>query len=736
MRVFSDDGGSLSLSGRAIGGLGLAVSAWGAASGAVADTATSTATVVATADDATDVSGVVVTGVRPLMGDKIPLTVKDTPQSVTIVSQQLMQDEANTRLADALKNVPGITLNAGEGAARGDTVNLRGFSAFNDFFLDGIRDAAVYNRDTFDIQSVEVLKGPAATLFGRGSTGGAINQVTKAPTLGAFNIVNADIGSNDEVRGTIDIDHPLSDTSAVRLNSMGESSDVAGRDDVRNRRWGVAPAAEFGIGQATTVTLAYEHLSENDRPDEGVPFDVGVPAAAAPRGADYGLLSDKFTSDVDIGTFVLRHEFSDNISVTNTVRAANYAFFNQFAAPNFGSVKSGGLGPPTAATPTASILVGRDAPSSEGDQTNVTDQLDFTARFTTGPLTHVLVVGGEAASQTNLLQRFNNPFNSNNNWVPETPLLNPNPNTPLPFEPVTSTQATNANSQAAYITDTVGLGSQFDLIVGARVDRFAAYYHQVTLTTGAVLNLQRVDVVASPHVALVYKPAPWQSFYVSYGTSFDPSAEALTLTAKTANLGPVKGVTYEAGSKTSLFNGGMLLTAAIFHTVVDNAQSNDPDNPSVTVLDGNETVNGFELGATGHIGEHISLDAGYTYLDGKTSGIGASGPYNGTVAPNVAKNALNVFAEYRFDPQWEVGLGANYLGRRFADVYNTASAPSYLVWNAMLEWKITPKLALQLNGINLFNTLYYDNIYYTSSSENHAIPGAGRTVKLTARASF
>ncbi|HEX3918786.1 MAG TPA: TonB-dependent receptor plug domain-containing protein, partial [Caulobacteraceae bacterium] len=162
MRVFSDDGGSLSLSGRAIGGLGLAVSAWGAASGAVADTATSTATVVATADDATDVSGVVVTGVRPLMGDKIPLTVKDTPQSVTIVSQQLMQDEANTRLADALKNVPGITLNAGEGAARGDTVNLRGFSAFNDFFLDGIRDAAVYNRDTFDIQSVEVLKGPAA----------------------------------------------------------------------------------------------------------------------------------------------------------------------------------------------------------------------------------------------------------------------------------------------------------------------------------------------------------------------------------------------------------------------------------------------------------------------------------------------------------------------------------------------------------------------------------------------
>ena len=190
------------------------------------------------------------------------------------------------------------------------------------------------------------------------------------------------------------------------------------------------------------------------------------------------------------------------------------------------------------------------------------------------------------------------------------------------------------------------------------------------------------------------------------------------------------------GSKTTLFGGGMLLTAAVFHTEVDNAQVNDPENPTLTVLQGNETVQGFELGASGHIGEHISLDAGYTYLDGKTSGVGASGPFNGTVAPNLARNALNVFGEYRFNPQWEVGLGANYLGSRFADVYNTAKAPSYLVWNAMLEWNVTQKLTLQLNGLNLFNKLYYDGIYYTSASENHVIPGAGRTVKLTARASF
>jgi catecholate siderophore receptor len=732
----SDGTGALGFASRAAGGLGLCVSAWAAATSAFADTNDATATADAPASSGTSVSGVVVTGgVRALLGDKIPLSAQDTPQSVTIVPQQLIQDEAAIRLTDALKNVPGITLNAGEGAARGDTVNLRGFSAFNDFFLDGIRDAAIYSRDTFDIQSVEVLKGPAATLFGRGSTGGAINQVSKAPSLSPFGVVTADVGSNDEFRTAIDLDAPLSATSAVRLNAMGETSDIAGRDDTRNRRWGVAPAAEFGIGDATTLTLAYMHLSEDDRPDVGIPFVAGKPAIV-PRGADFGLLADHARSDVDIGTALLRHDFGGGLTLTNTFRAANYSFNYLEAMPNFGSVAAGGQGAPTASTPLSSILVGRDAPASFGDQSNITDQLDLTGRFTTGPLDHVLVAGIEVARQTSDLDRTLNPFNSNNNWVPETPLENPNPNMAFPLEPVSQTQHTVADSEAAYVTDTMSLGSHLDFIAGVRIDRFAANYHQLTLASGAALNLTHTDVVPSPHLALVYKPAPWQSFYVSYGTSFDPSAEALTLTTKTANLGPVKGTTYEAGSKTSLFDGGLLLTGAIFHTEVDNAQTNDPDNPTLTVLDGNETVQGFEIGATGHIGQHISLDAGYTYLDGKTSGTGSAGAYNDKIAPNLAHNALNVWAEYRFNPAWEVGVGANYLDRRFADVYNTASVPSYTVWNAMLSWKVTPKLELQLNGINLFNTLYYDGIYFTSATENHAIPGAGRTVKLTARARF
>lgn len=709
--------------------------------------ASATALPAAAADEPADAGtsdAVVVTGVRPLLGDKIPLAVQDTPQSVNLVPQSLLEQQASTRLEDALKNVPGITLNAGEGAARGDTINIRGFSAFNDFFLDGVRDAAIYVRDPFNLESIEVLKGPSATLFGRGSTGGAVNQVSKAPQLAPLDTITADVGTNDEYRGVIDINQPISPSAAFRVNAMGESSEVARRDDVKNRHWGVAPELSFGIGQPTTVTLAYLHLSENDVPDTGIPFVNGAPAPVNPSNF-YGLTSDHAISDVDIGTLLVKHDFGGGLSLTNTLRYANYAFNYQFDAPNFGSTASGGQGAPGPSTPLSTVLVGRDAPSSSGAQTNLTDQLDLTARFATGWLSHTLVAGVELARQTNDLNTYNNPFNSNNNWIPETSLLDPNPNQIKPASAyvIKATQDTTADSEAAYVTDTIKIGPQFDLIAGVRLDRFAAYYRQVTVASGAVLNLSHVDVVPSPRVALVYKPTPIQSFYLSYGTSFDPSAEALTLTTKLANLGPVKATTYEAGSKTSLLDGKLLLTGAIFHTEVDNAQVNDPENPGLTVLQGNETVQGIELGATGHLTSRWEITAGYTYLDGKTSGDMGSAPviqYSNSPMPNVAPNAVNIWTEYQLTDPWEVGLGANYLDRRAANTSAPGTpavyVPSYVVWSAMTSYRVNDRLKLQLNLNNIFNAVYYDSVYYTSATENHVIPGAGRTLKLTARASF
>ncbi len=725
---------------QAIGTAGVCVGAAGAASSALAQPAVSDQT--SSTDHAAagaangSVSQVVVTGLRSLLGDKIPLKVQDTPQSVNVVPEQLMQDQAITRLEDALKNVPGITLNAGEGAARGDTINIRGFSAFNDFFLDGVRDAAIYVRDPFNLESIEVLKGPSATLFGRGSTGGAVNQVSKAPQLESFRTLVADVGTNDEYRGTVDINQPIGPSAAVRLNVMGESSGVADRDYVKNHHWGVAPEAAFGLGEPTTVTFAYLHLSEDDRPDEGVPFVNGAPAPVH-RSYDYGLTSDHSISTVDIGTARIKHDFSSNLSIADTLRYATYEFNYRFDAPNFGST------PPTAGEPLSSILVGRDSPSSSGVQTNLTDQLDLTARGDTGFIHHTLVTGIELARQTNHLDSYNNPFNTNNGWIPETPLLDPDPNQVHPNEAVTKRQVTDADSEAWYATDTMAIGQYIDLIAGVRVDRFAADYTQTTVASGAVLKLSHTDVVASPRVSVVVKPTSWESVYFSYGTSFDPSAEALTLTTKTADLGPVKANTYEVGSKTSLFQGGLLVTGALFHTEVDNAQVNDPENPTLTALQGTETVQGLEIGATGHIGEKFEIIAGYTYLDGKTSGDAGTAPvvkYSNVLIPNLARNAVNLWAEYKITQPWEVGFGGNYLDRRIGNIVTpgtvAAWAPSYVVWNAMTSYKITERLKFQLNVINLFNKLYFDNIYYTSASENHVIPGAGRTIKFTVQAKF
>ena len=246
----------------------------------------------ATTDEAAadnKLSEIVVTG-HPSVSD-IPTSFQDTPQNVTVIPQLLLTEQAVNNVQDALKNVPGITLNAGEGGTHGDNINLRGFAASDDFFLDGLRDTGFYTRDSFNLEAIEVYKGPASTLFGRGSTGGVVNQVSKSPQLSDFARGTLVGGTNSELRGTADVNYAFGDSSAFRVNAMGMKSEVADRDFVRNRRWGVAPSVSFGLGQPTTVTVEYFHQEQNDIPDYGIPFAFGAPVPV-PRNTYYGLPSD------------------------------------------------------------------------------------------------------------------------------------------------------------------------------------------------------------------------------------------------------------------------------------------------------------------------------------------------------------------------------------------------------------------------------------------------------------
>ena len=709
------------------------------------------------------VETVVVTSQRTGI-DLLPAKILDTPLSINVVPAEVIKQQGINNLQDALKNVPGITLNAGEGGTHGDLVNLRGFSAGDDYFMDGLRDTGLYDRDTFDYESVEVYKGPASTLFGRGSTGGVINQVLKAPELYPIEDFAITGGTNAEVRGTADVNYVLDDTSAVRINLMGQRNLQEGRPFARTQRFGVAPAIAFGLGTDTVITLKVLHQQEDNIPDYGIPFLFDKPAPV-PRDTFYGLpADDRFKTEVDVVTGRVEHTFNDTFSISDTVRYGHYWFDSRQTAPTFGSANcfnttatpgffTGAplcasvatpapvttFNPffPVAGTPLSAVFVERDRPSSKGTIATAMNDLDGTAHFTTGLLDHTLIVGFEYDSESADLTRFAN----QNTVIAPTPLLAPDPfeafpgtQTAVRQKPITKTQTIGLVA-----TDTIAIGPQWTITGAVRFDHFTARFDQAL---GTPSHFKHTDDVWSPRAAVVYKPTPDTSVYFSYGTSFNPSAETLSLSASNQALPPEEDRTFEIGGKAQVLDGLLSLTAAAFDTEMTNARISDPLNPTLQTLAGTEKVNGFELGVQGRLTQHWEVVAGYTYLDPTAiglAGVGVRGP-----VPNTAHNQANIWTTYDFDDGLKLGTGLNYVGMRRAGTDNltvpglitVATVPSYVTWDAMVGYRINDTFAVQLNGYNLTDEYYFVNAYFTRPGENHTNPGPGRTFLLTATASL
>ena len=664
-----------------------------------------------------DLKEIVVTG-HPSINE-LGSSLQDTPQNVTVIPQQVLSEQAVNNLQDALKNVPGITLNAGEGGTHGDNINLRGFAASDDFFLDGLRDTGFYTRDSFNLDAVEVYKGPASTLFGRGSTGGVVNQVSKAPQLDNFVRGTVVGGTNSELRGTADVNYAFGDSSAFRVNAMGHKSEVADRDFVDNRRWGVAPSLSFGLGKPTTLTLEYLHQEQNDIPDYGIPFAFGKPVPV-PRNTYYGLPSDDRTrSRVDVGTAIFKSMFNDNFWLTDTARAGNYFFDSRETAAHYGA------SPPPPGTPLDTVLTFRDRPSVQGTVSTLMNDTSLHFRFATGLVQQHVIVGVELDREEADLTRFANQLNV----IPGTPVLNPDPFEPFPGHQtqVTQTPDTVTKTASGLVEDILDFGPQWEATVAVRVDRFNAEFNEPVTNA----HFEHTDTIGSPRASLVYKPIPSVSLYGSYGTSYDPSAENLSLSAKTASLGPEKDKTFETGVKSTVLNGRLALQAGVFQTDMTNARVGDPTNPTAPqILAGKERVRGFEADAIGYLTDELEITAGYTHLNSETL---KSSDANSVGAPllNTAPNQANLWLTYEFHSPLKAGVGVNYLDRRVADIDNTAHVPGYVTYDAMLGFRINSALALQLNGYNLTNKYYFANSYFSSPVENHVVPGAGRTALLT-----
>jgi catecholate siderophore receptor len=732
------------------------------------------ATTVVVGVQATDTVSVTASATSSITLNKFTEPLLLVPQTVAVVPQFLVQDQGVSTLRDSLRNVPGISLAAGEAGAQGDNLTIRGFTARNDIFLDGIRDFGSYYRDSFNYEQVEALEGPAGIQFGRGSTGGVVNQESKVPQVERFVNVQAQFGTDLTRRLTADLNSPQSDKlggTAFRANLMADEAGVAGRDAAELRRFGIAPSISVGMNTKTHATLSYVHLSEDDTPDYGLPWLFNK-LAPADRHSYFGFPDQNYlkTSD-DIMTLKASHDFSQALEVHMIARAANYPRQAQITEPQICSnaalsVPVGGVvsALPTLAYNTALVCpYTPDTPADQITQVNrnqiqvksvegdLWDQTEMTARFHTFGIGHALVAGVEGG------QEISNPIRSSYtinkiNTVPKTTLLDPKEDQPFGGTGyISSIVHTKSKSIGLYFVDTVKLGRLFELSGGVRWDHFDTLYnlYQPTPPAGGTVTakvdpISRLDEEPSYRAALVYKPSSHGSLYFDYGTSFNPAAESLSLSVGLANssAAPEENETYEAGVKWSFLNQRLRAEGALFRTEKDNARETDPTNSNNIVAAGNQLVKGIQFSAVGRLPEGMDLVVGYAYLDSSVISSKFFPTSVGYPLANVPRQTFNVYMTHRLPWLLNGGFGSNYVGSRNASstvpfvptgfipnpngpgfvVTSVAvkQVPGYWLFSAMVKRPLTERFEFQVNFNNLLNRYYIDLPH-----PSHLIPGAG-----------
>jgi catecholate siderophore receptor len=654
------------------------------------------------------------------VGSKTPTALRDIPQAVTVINRSLLESQGLTSFQDALRNAPGVTVGAAEGGSIGNNVNLRGFTARTDIYLDGFRDRGQYYRDTFDLESIEVLYGPSSMLFGRGSTGGVINQVSKQAQLKPVSEVSTTIGNDDRYRTTVDLDRPLSDTSAFRINAFGQSMGST-RDVEKNKDFGVAPEVRFGIGTPTEVTLSALIQHNDDQPDYGVQSVNGHPAPVD-KGTYYGLTDDRTIQDTQILSARVTHHFSDDLTLRNETQYSHYTVDARETAPQ--SVLTGPLATSPALTngnfttlPLSSLFIKLQSHDRIITDSSLYNTTDLISKFNTGWIKHELVTGVELGHDN-----YTNQSYSRAN-LPIVPLIDPPQQASSPSSPEILGNYANsgANSIGIYANDTISLGEHWKIVGGLRWDRYQA---EISNTISLPGYTSQTNDFTSVRAGVIWQPTDTQSYYVSYGTSFDPSLETLTVTNGQQNLAPEENRSYEVGAKWDLLEGNLSVTTSLFQIEQTNTRTLDDDGNYE--LSGNVRVNGFQAGVTGHITNNWQVYGGYTYLDALV--VQAADGTQGHTPANTPRNTVTLWTTYQPIHNWEVGGGMTYLSSRYASNTNFVEVGGYTRWDATVAFH-QPKYDLRLNLLNLTNKEYYDALI--ASDGGRAVPAVGRTVLLT-----
>jgi catecholate siderophore receptor len=653
------------------------------------------------------------------VGAKMPTSLRDIPQTVVVVNRDLLDAQGATSLQDALRNVPGITIGGAEGGQIGNNINLRGFTARTDIYIDGFRDPGQYYRDVFDLDAVEVLKGPSSMLFGRGSTGGVINQVTREPELKSFGEITATAGSSDRYRTTGDFNEQLSDTAAARLDVYGQDMHST-RNVQKNQDGGIAPSIRFGIGTPTQITLSALIQRNHDMPDYGFPAVNGHPVNVSYRNW-YGLTDDRTNQSVNEFNGRLEHTFSDSVKLRTQLMYSDYTTNARETAAhsvvtNTGVTLNSALGNPTN-LPLQDLYAQLQSHDRVIHDKILDSQTDLTTTFNTGSLQHTLITGVELARET-----YNNQGYTRNG-LPLLSLLDPvQETTPSNVTTTVGNYAQSVGKTAAvYANDTIKFNDQWMVVAGVRRDEFDAH---ISNTVSLPAYAQQTVYFTSVRGGVIYQPDEKQSYYVSYGTSFDPSLEQLTLTNGTQDLAPEKNRSYEIGGKWNLMDDVLAINAALYNLEQTNARSETSSGEYT--LDGNIRVRGAEFGMVGHITKNWQIFSGYSYMDGRI--VKAVDGTQGNVPANTPRNTFTTWTTYTFAEHWEAGGGPTYMSERYAANTDKVSVDGYTRWDATLAFH-QPSYDIRLNVQNLTNKRYFDALI--QSDGGRSVPGIGRTEMVT-----
>ncbi|MEZ5637342.1 MAG: TonB-dependent siderophore receptor [Burkholderiaceae bacterium] len=679
--------------------------------------------------------------------------LRDIPQSVTVVTEKLIDDRNLDTLKDVLHNTAGITFLAAEGGE--EDIRLRGFSlaGTGDIFVDGMRDPAFYERDTFANDRIEVLRGSASMLFGRGSTGGAVNQVSKTGRTIDRHEISTTLGSHDYRRITGDFNLHTGENAGLRINAMATTADNNGAGASIDKR-GLAANYRWGIGTADEFSASLYHLDNRNGINYGLPWvrpGAGEPVSKTSINtrldptAYYGLASDRNDGTATYATFSHTHRFQDDGELRTQIRRGSYARDQRSGAIRFAGTNPSANNPlANPATVTADNLsdatvLNRGTHNKIQDFDSLYVQSDLSRKFDAYGLRHELTAGVDIARERKTVFA---PLSAAQGGVditkPQTTVGSPNDGAWV--DEGQRVLGVNNRFQSTgwgvYLQDLVQIAPHWKLLGGLRYDHMKGEYDNFNLNTGGVTSYQQSISDWSQRAGVLYQPTDRHSFHLSYGTSFNTSGDTYSYNALSANTPPEASVNVELGAKIDSADKRFSTRLALFRSTKTNERNTDPDNAATALLlSGKRHTSGLEIDLSGRLTDRWEVYVSYVWqpvanidVAAPTAGSGESQGERPWLTP---KHSGTIWTTYQVTPQLRLGGGINFRSSQTPNRNPGWSAPGYATVDLMAEYLINERLTLKANLSNVGDKLYADALY-----SGHYVPGAGRNLQVTLNAQF